>query len=200
MEEYGEFLKTKEHRILDSGREILREHIHPKLFEWQKDIVKWACSKGRCAVFLDTGLGKTFIQLEWARLLGENTLIIAPLSVARQTVREAKKIDIDIKYVRGQSDVVQDRKLWITNYEMADQFDYSYFNAVVLDESSILKSVGGRTRQKLTDLCSGVKYRLCCTATPAPNDYIELGNHTEFLGICRQSEMLAMFFINANKR
>jgi DNA modification methylase len=197
--QYLEFLKTKEHKISDCGINILYDNIHSILFNWQKDIVAWACRKGRCAVFLDTGLGKTFIQLEWARLIGENTLIIAPLSVARQTVREAKKIDSDIKYVRSQKEVTKDNKIWITNYEMADQFDYSYFNAVVLDESSILKSIGGKTRQKLTELCSNIKYRLCCTATPAPNDYIELGNHTEFLGICRQSEMLAMFFINANK-
>ncbi len=196
---YQQFLKTKEHKITDCGKSIERSFIHSKLFNWQKDIVAWACRKGRCAIFLDTGLGKTFIQLEWARLLRETTLIVAPLSVARQTVKEAKKIDIDIKYVRSQSEVTQDNKLWITNYEMADQFDFFYFRAVVLDESSILKSIGGRTRQKLTELCSNIKYRLCCTATPAPNDYIELGNHTEFLGICRQAEMLAMFFINANK-
>lgn len=196
---YKEFLKTKTHNIIECGIPISRNDIHPKLFEWQKDIVSWGCRKGRCAVFLDTGLGKTFIQLEWARLLDENTLIIAPLSVTRQTVREAKKIDIDIKYVRSQSEVTDDNKLWITNYEMSDQFDYSKFNAVVLDESSILKSIGGHTRQKLTKLCQSIKYKLCCTATPAPNDYIELGNHTEFLGICDQNEMLATFFINANK-
>jgi len=196
---YQDFLQSKKYKSSSCGMEISSDSIHHKLFEWQKDIVRWAISKGRCAVFLDTGLGKTFIQLEWARLLNQNTLIIAPLSVARQTTREAKKIDIDIKYVRNQSDVDGNSKLWITNYEMAEQFDYSQFNSVVLDESSILKSIGGKTRQKLTNLCSGVKYKLCCTATPAPNDYIELGNHTEFLGICKTSEMLAMFFINANK-
>jgi len=196
---YQDFLSSKQYRILSNGKEIIHDDIHPMLFDWQKDIVQWACKKGRCAVFLDTGLGKTFIQLEWARLLDKNTLIIAPLSVARQTVREARKIDIDIKYVRSQSDVESDRKLWITNYEMASQFDYSRFEAVVLDESSILKSIGGKIRQKLTELCQDIPYRLCCTATPAPNDYVELGNHTEFLGICKMSEMLAMFFINANK-
>lgn len=195
---YTEFRKQKEYTITNQGRNINRSDIHPMLFEWQKDIVQWACKKGRCAVFLDTGLGKTFIQLEWARLLGEKTLIIAPLSVSRQTVREAKKIGLDIKYVRNQSEV-DGYKIHITNYEMADQFDYSKFGAVVLDESSILKSIAGKTRQTLTELCKCVKYRLCCTATPAPNDYIELGNHTEFLGVCKASEMLAMFFINANK-
>jgi DNA modification methylase len=196
---YLDFLKTKRHKIVDCGINIQTTSIHPKLFEWQKDIVRWACRKGRCAIFLDTGLGKTFIQLEWARLIGERTLIIAPLSVARQTVREAKKIDIDVTYVRSHTDITDDNKLWITNYEMASQFDFSTFGAVVLDESSILKSIGGKTRKFLTELCESVRYKLCCTATPAPNDYIELGNHTEFLGICKQSEMLAMFFVNANK-
>lgn len=195
---YNEFLQTKEYRINSIGKAIEREQIHPKLFRWQQDIVMWACKKGRCAIFLDTGLGKTFVQLEWARLLGKNTLIIAPLSVARQTVREAKKIDINVNYVRSQSEV-NNNGIWITNYEMVDQFNYSKFDSVVLDESSILKSIGSKTRQKLTELCKHVKYKLCCTATPAPNDYIELGNHTEFLGICKESEMLAMFFINANK-
>ncbi len=199
MSDYEQFLNSKQYKMVNYGREVSLNSIHNMLFVWQKSIVQWACRKGRCAIFLDTGLGKTFIQLEWARLLGENTLIIAPLSVARQTVREARKIDINIKYVRSQAEVTNDNKLWITNYEVAEQFDYSQFKAIVLDESSILKSIGGKTRQKLTELCSTVNYKLCCTATPAPNDYIELGNHTEFLGICKQSEMLAMFFVNANK-
>lgn len=195
---YQEFLASKEYRMTNQGTDISISSIHPKLFDWQKDIAKWACKKGRCAVFLDTGLGKTFIQLEWARLLKENTLVIAPLSVARQTVREAKKIDLDISYVRNQSDITCNN-IWITNYEMIEQFDFSQFGAIVLDESSILKSISGKTRKKLTSLCQNVRYKLCCTATPAPNDYIELGNHTEFLGICKQAEMLAMFFVNANK-
>jgi len=195
---YQEFLQNKQYKVSNKGIDIKRDNIHPKLFEWQKDIVVWACRKGRAAVFLDTGLGKTFIQLEWARLLNENTLIIAPLSVARQTVREAKKIDLDIKYVRSQLDV-SGKGIWITNYEMAENFKYSEFGAIVLDESSILKSISGKTRIKLSELCRDVKFKLCCTATPAPNDYIELGNHTEFLGVCKASEMLAMFFINANK-
>jgi DNA modification methylase len=197
--DYQQFLSSKAHHIQDTGKSISRDSIHPKLFEWQKDIVTWACKKGRCAIFLDTGLGKTFIQLEWARLMDCPTLIIAPLSVARQTVREAKKIDFPLQYVRSASDITPAHRVWITNYEMADQFDFSRFGAVVLDESSILKAIGGKTRQKLTELCHGVPFRLCCTATPAPNDYIELGNHTEFLGICKLQEMLATFFVNANK-
>lgn len=198
IEDYQEFLISKKYQVCTSGIDISKDDIHHKLFDWQKDIVKWACKKGRCAVFLDTGLGKTFIQLEWARLVGERNLIIAPLSVARQTVREAKKIGLDIHYVRSQEDV-DGIGIWVTNYEMIDHFDYCEFDSVVLDESSILKSIGGHTRKKLNGLCKSIKYKLCCTATPAPNDYIELGNHTEYLGICKSSEMLAMFFVNANK-
>lgn len=199
MTDYETFLANKQYKIINKGIDVEKSDIHPMLFEWQKDIVKWSCKKGSCAVFLDTGLGKTFIQLEWARLMNENTLIIAPLSVARQTERESRKLGLNIVYVRSQDEINDDNNLWITNYEMIDHFDYSKFGSLVLDESSILKSIGGKTRQKLTKLCRNVKYKLCCTATPAPNDYIELGNHTEFLGICKASEMLAMFFINANK-
>ena len=154
---YKDFLASKATKVINYGKPIEPKTIHPKLFEWQKDIVAWAVKKGRCAIFLDTGLGKTFIQLEWARLLNERTLIIAPLSVARQTAREAKKIDMDLTYVRNQSEITPDRNIWITNYEMAEHFDYSTFGAVVLDESSILKSIGGKTRKLLTDLCEPIK-------------------------------------------
>jgi len=197
---YTEFISTKAHKISNCGIEIDKNLIHPQLFEWQKDIVHWAIKKGRCAIFLDTGLGKTPIQIEWARLLGERTLIIAPLSVARQTARLSKKLlNIDVRYVRCQDEIIEGHNLWITNYELIEHFDLARFGAVVLDESSILKSLGGKTRQKLTELCREIKFKLCCTATPAPNDYIELGNHAEFLGIYKMNEMLATFFINANK-
>ena len=196
---YNDFLRTKIIMEQPKGQDVKTEDVHSLLFPFQRDVTVWAVRKGRCAVFLDTGLGKTFIQLEWARLIGENTLIIAPLSVARQTVREAQKIDLDVRYVRGMDDLDDDHKLWITNYEMAGHFDMSQFGAIVLDESSILKAIGGKTRRKLTEMCQVVPYRLCCTATPAPNDYIEIGNHAQFLGICTHAEMLATFFINANK-
>jgi len=196
--EYESFLATKHRRARSTGVIIERDAINPILFEFQKDIVAWAAHKGRAAVFLDTGLGKTFIQLEWARLLDANTLIIAPLSVARQTVREAHKLGIEVRYVREQADVAPDHRMWITNYEMIGEFDFSQFGAVVLDESSILKAIDGSTRRKLIRLCRPVPYRLCCTATPAPNDNIEIGNHAEFLGIATMPEMLATFFINAN--
>jgi len=194
---YSEFLKSKIFKSESAGIEIDKKDINPVLFDFQKDIVKWAAKKGRAAIFLDTGLGKTFIQLEWARLINKKTLIIAPLSVARQTVREARKIDLKIDYIRDQA---QAKKLIsITNYEMIDNFNFNEFEAIVLDESSILKAIGGQTKKKLIKLCQNISYKLSCTATPAPNDYIELGNQVEWLGICKSSEMLAMFFVNANK-
>lgn len=196
MMDYQSFLASKRIRFASTGIGIDRNEINPILFEFQKDITEWAIKKGRCAVFLDTGLGKTFVQLEWARIIGGTCLIIAPLSVARQTVREAKKIGLNINYVREQSQIQPG--INITNYELIDHFDDD-FNSIVLDESSILKSISGKIRQRLIDKFSRVRFKLCCTATPAPNDYVELGNHAQFLGVCSRQEMLSMFFINANK-
>lgn len=198
MVNYKKFIESKTIVNKSHGKEIERSLIHPMLFDFQKDIVVWACRKGRAAILLDTGLGKTFIQLEWARLLGKTTLIIAPLSVARQTVREAKKIGIEVKYVRHQ-DECQAGQIHITNYEMVEQFDPFFFGAVVLDESSILKSIDGAIRLKLIEMFDKTPYKLACTATPAPNDQSEIGNHAEFLNVCKTNEMLSMFFIHANK-
>lgn len=191
---YLEFLQTKIKHIEPVGRSVKQSEIHPKLFDWQNKTVQWAVKLGRAAIFADTGLGKTFLQLEWARLIGGKVLIIAPLSVARQTAREAHKISQEVKYVRKQADI--DTAISITNYEMIEHFDASYFDGVVLDESSILKNFSGVIRKQLTDMFSKTKYRLCCTATPAPNDQSEIGNHAEFLGVCSGSEMLAMFFVH----
>ena len=196
MSDYNEFVKGKRHKLGGCGIDIDDADVHPSLFGFQTDIVRWSLRKGRAAIFLDTGLGKTRIQIEWARLLGVPTLIIAPLSVARQTVKEAARIGVDVQYVRQQSEIQS--MICVTNYEMVAQFDPSAFGAVVLDESSILKSIDGKTRRKLMGMFSRTEYRLCCTATPAPNDLIEIGNHAEFLGICSAAEMRAMFFINAN--
>jgi DNA modification methylase/superfamily II DNA or RNA helicase len=198
MPDYQSFLNEKQIRVQAVGIDVALTDINPMLFSFQRDVTRWACKKGRAAVFLDTGLGKTFIQLEWARLMGQKSIIIAPLSVSRQTVREAKKLGIDLLYCRHQSEVA-DHQIVITNYEMIDEFDPAQFGAVVLDESSILKSLDGKTRRKLIDMFQDTKYRLACTATPAPNDQSEIGNHAEFLGICTMQEMLAMFFIHANK-
>lgn len=196
---YIDFLSKKRIRFESYGMAINKNDVHPMLFDFQRDIVVWAAKKGRAAVFADTGLGKTFIQLEWARLIGEKTIIVAPLSVARQTAREAKKIGIDVHYVRHQDEIKNGHNIYITNYEMIEHFDASEFGAVVLDESSILKAMAGKTRRRLTKMFSDTPYRLACTATPAPNDRSEIGNHSEFLGITRLVDMLAMFFIHANK-
>lgn len=195
---YQEFLNSKRQRISSVGFDIDIESINPILFNFQKDIVKWAVNKGRCAVFADTGLGKTFIQLEWGRLIGGNALIFAPLSVSRQTIREAKKININVTYIRNQDEIKDG--IYITNYENIESFNScKNVNSIVLDESSILKSIDGKTRLKLIKYFKKVKYRLCCTATPAPNDYTELGNHAEFLGVCSTAEMLSAYFVNGNK-
>jgi DNA modification methylase len=198
MKSYFDFIQTKGQVYFTHGKDIDREVINPVLFDFQKDIVKWAVRKGKAAIFLDTGLGKTFIQLEWARLIGETTLIIAPLSVARQTVREAKKIGIDVLYIRHQGECISGR-IHITNYEMIHEIDPAAFGSVVLDESSILKSLDGSTKRKLIDMFEFTPYKLACTATPAPNDQSEIGNHAEFLNVCSTPEMLSMFFIHANK-
>jgi len=194
---YADFLASKRIRAELSGVEVDPSAVHPMLFPFQRDVTTWALRKGRAAVFLECGLGKTFIQLEWARLLGVPTLIVAPLSVARQTVREARKLGIEVYYTRDGGDL--SAGINITNYEMVGHFDAGAFGAVVLDESSILKALAGHTRRLVTTMFAAIPYRLCCTATPAPNDHVELGTHAEFLGICTEAEMRSMFFINANK-
>lgn len=199
MNDYHEFLKSKALVVLPQGKEINRNEINPILFDFQKDIVKWACLKGRAALFTMTGTGKTLMYCEWARLMGEKTLMLAPLSVARQTVREAKKLGLDVRYVRSQSEVTNDHKLWITNYEMLDHFDFDAFGALVCDESSILKSMRGATKTKLIEKSKNIPYRLACTATPAPNDIQELGSHAEFLGIMKGTEMTSVFFVHDAK-
>lgn len=195
MSSYQEFLARRRREVAPVGHIVNKADVHSMLHPWQNDIVRWAVERGRCAIFADCGLGKTFMQLEWARLSANCTLILAPLSVARQTVREALKLDMTVQYVRRQ-DEVTGPGVWITNYEMLDRFDLEQFDAVVLDESSILKNVDGRTRMKLTADLAHIPYRLACTATPAPNDVAELCNHAEFLGVMPRNEMLAAYFVH----
>lgn len=192
---YASFLANKTKRVAPIGVGVDVSSVHPLLHDWQNAIVCWAAERGRAAIFADCGLGKTFMQIEWARLVAARTLIVAPLSVARQTAREATKIGVDVRYVRHGAEVTGDG-VWITNYEMVEHFDASTFGAVVLDESSILKNVEGSTRQKLTAQFADVPFRLACTATPAPNDVAELCNHAEFLGALPRNEMLASFFVH----
>lgn len=194
MTDYETFLLTKRWATTYRGPTIEPAEVNPILFPFQRDLVAWAVRKGRAALFADTGLGKTFMQLEWARLIGERTLIVAPLSVARQTAREAEKLGLAVHYTRG--DVFDG--LSVTNYEMIDRFDAADYGAVILDESSILKALDGKTRRRLTEMFAETPYRLCCTATPAPNDIAEIGNHAEFLGVMANHEMLSAFFVHGS--
>lgn len=193
-ENYHTFLKRKTRIVGECGIEVDPSKVHQMLKPFQRDQVLWALRKGRCALFDDTGLGKTFMQLEWGRILEGKGLIVAPLSVARQTVREGRKIGVSVKYCRH-NDEIEDG-INITNYEMVGQFDPSIFKWVVLDESSILKSIDGKTKAKLIEMFQDTPFKLCCSATPAPNDIAEIANHTAFLGHATREEMLATFFVH----
>ncbi len=193
MSDYVRFLAGKKRIAAAIGPVIDPEAVNPILFPFQRSLVVWAVRKGRAALFADTGLGKTFMQLAWARLTGVPTLIVAPLSVARQTSREAENLGIHVRYSRGGA---RQAAIEVTNYEMLEHFDPAEYGAVVLDESSILKAVDGKTRTRIIEMFRDTTYRLACTATPAPNDLAEIGNHAEFLGVASQTEMLAEFFIH----
>jgi DNA modification methylase len=195
MTSYEEFLKSKQLVVVPSGKTIELEDIHPALFDWQKLLVKWAVYKGCCALFADTGLGKTVMQVEWAHQIGGRGIIIAPLTVARQTVREADRLlGYTVEYVRHDDQIHDDQDIYITNYEMIHEFNVSQFDWVVLDESSILKNLMGKTKQLVTDMFRDTQYKLCATATPAPNDIKEIASHAEFLNIMSRGEMLSIFF------
>jgi superfamily II DNA or RNA helicase len=193
---YEDFIKSKQFNAVAVG--FNPSGLSPHMFPFQHDIVDWACRRGRAAIFADTGLGKTIMELEWAAQVANETdrtvLIVAPLCVAHQHIRECAKFGFSARYVRKQSDVRDDDPIVITNYEMLGEFDLPMFGGVVLDESSILKNRDGKTRTKIINDCQSVQYRLSCTATPSPNDHMELGNQAEFLGLMTQTEMLAMFF------
>lgn len=193
---YDEFLRSKERIHKPSGFEC--EPNNENLFDFQRDIVKWALRKGKSALFLDTGLGKTICQLTWAnevhKYTNKNVLILAPLAVSKQTIREGEKFGVKVNQCRTQKDVVSG--INITNYEMLHHFEPSKFVGIVLDESSIIKSFTGQTTQDMLSLFRDTEYKLACTATPAPNDYEELGNHSEFLGVMSRVEMLATFFVH----
>lgn len=195
---YSEFLKRK--RIIDvpTGFEPRMELLPSSLFDFQRDCVSWGCRRGRAAFFEDCGLGKTRQSLAWAvqvvEKTGGNVLIVAPLCVASQTVREGNAVGINVHYVRDQSEV--QKGVNITNYEKLHKFDASKFAGVALDESSILKSYDGKTRTAIIEAFARTPFKSAWTATPAPNDYMELGNHAEFLGVMSRTEMLATFFVH----
>jgi DNA modification methylase len=195
LHDYDAFLESK--RIVSSsvGFDVDHADIHPLLFPFQRDIVRWAVRRGRAAIFADCGLGKTLQQLEWARHVhahtGGDVLILAPLAVAAQTAREGTKIGVTVTVCRDMDDVRPG--INITNYERLHRFA-PRFAGIVLDESSILKAFDGSFRRELTTFAQGIHYRLACTATPAPNDLIELTNHAEFLNVMSGKEIIALFF------
>lgn len=194
--DYREFLATK--NIRHDGLGFAAGTLPERLFDFQIEIVNWACKKGRAAIFADTGLGKTAIQVAWAdqvfKQTGGDILIICPLCVAQQTIKEAALCGIVVTYCRKQESIKSG--INITNYEMIKEFDFSKFSGIVLDESSILKSYMGKIKRDIVDKCKDIEYKLACTATPSPNDHLELGNHAEFLGIMPSNEMISRFFIN----
>lgn len=168
------------------------------LFPHQRDIVTWALRRGRAALFAGTGLGKSLMELAWAQAIhqitGKDILHLAPLAVSAQMAREAEKFGIAARVVTNQSECGSGTN--ITNYQKLEHFDLSRFGGVILDESSILKNTDGHYRTKLIEACQSIPFRLAATATPAPNDFMELGNHAEFLGIMSYTDMLATFFVH----
>lgn len=196
--DYESFILSKAQPAECHGFEVSAQHLPAVLFDFQRDIVRWALAKGRAAIFADCGLGKTLMQLAWAnevrRHTGRPVLILAPLAVASQTAQEGTRFGIPAAVCDSQDDVIEG--ICITNYEKLNRFDTSAFAGVVLDESSILKSFTGKVRTQLIQAFSHTPYRLACTATPAPNDYMELGNHAEFLGVMTRTEMLSMYFVH----
>lgn len=195
--DYDSFIKNKIRKAQEYGFEASK--ITAPLFDWQKQVVEWAIKKGRAALFEECGLGKTLQQLEWAHQVSiyaqKPVLILTPLAVAKQTESEALKFGYQAKVVSDESEITGPG-IFITNYDKLDHFDSIEFGGVVLDESSILKNFTGKTRRRLTDRFADTRFRLCCTATPSPNDYTEFGQHADFLGVCSPMQMLATYFVN----
>jgi len=185
---YLEFLKTKQKTHTLSGFDVDEKKLNTHMFDFQKFIVKRALKAGKYAIFADCGLGKTLMQLEWANQVFNETqskvLILAPLAVVGQTIQEGLKFGIDMKNIDVQ------------NYEQLDNIDCSIYSGIVLDESSILKNFEGATKKQIIDSFISTPYKLACTATPSPNDPMELGNHSEFLDVMSRNEMLAMYFVH----
>jgi len=195
MKTYQEFVSTKIQAPAIYGNNPAP--VHPMLFDFQEAITRWAIRRGRAAIFADCGLGKTLCQLEWARQSGERVLILAPLAVAEQTISEGRRIGLSVRKVDRPD---AEPGIQITNYEKLSHFVAVPYDGIVLDESGILKSLDGKTRTMLLREFTGIPRRLCCTATPAPNDLSELANHAEFLGVMSRVEMLATFFVHDSDR
>lgn len=193
---YAQFLASKAAAAPTHGVAVEPAELHPVLHPFQAEIVAWAAEVGRAAIWADTGLGKTVMLLSWSDVVGDTVLVIAPLAVCHQTVREAERLlGMTVRYVRSGVEVTGPG-VWITNTEMLGHFDPETFDAVVLDESSILKNSDGATRTQLIAWAADVPRRLACTATPGPNDVEELTNHAEWLGVSTRTQMLAAYFVH----
>lgn len=199
--DYSEFLKQKKKSHVDSGFEVSESDLNANLFDFQKHIVRIALKKGRFAIFADCGLGKTLMQLDWAHQVVSHTnkpvIVLAPLAVVDQTIEEGKKFNIECfkisSLTTGENPL---NSIYIVNYDQLKNIDVSKFSGVVLDESSILKGRDSKTKTSLIESFKTTPYKLCCTATPSPNDHMELGNHSEFMGAMTYLEMLSMFFVH----
>lgn len=196
LSEYEAFLAAKVKRFDAAGFDVDPETLNEYLFDFQRYIVHTALKKGRYAVFSECGTGKTLMELAWAEKIVERTkgpvLILAPLAVSGQTIAEGVRFGIPVDRYTGQ----QDAGIYITNYEQIDNIDPSLFAGIVLDESSILKNFEGKTKSAIIEGFAETRYKLAATATPSPNDVMELGNHAEFLGVMLRTEMLAMYFFH----
>ena len=194
---YQDFLSTKIQRVADSGFDIEESQLNPQLFDFQRYCVRWALKRGRSAIFAGCGNGKTIMQLEWAQQVAKResrpVLILAPLSVSRQTIADGSEFGYEIH--RYSDTLPADAKLVITNYEQLDNIDESRFIGVVLDESSILKNFTGHYRNAITAKFKHTLYKLCCSATPSPNDLNEIGNHSEFLNVLDAQDMRSKWFV-----
>ena len=196
---YREFIRAKQRAVQSFGFDP--SVINDKLFAWQADIVTWAVRRGRAALFADTGLGKSLMQLAWADCVVREqktpVLLLCPIGVRSQTIREAAKFGIQSRVVAANShDDVGGNAIYVTNYEKLHKFNVKHFGGVVLDESSLLKNYTSKTKRQLCEEFSNTRFRLACTATPAPNDHMELGNHADWLGVMPSNEMLSRWFIN----
>lgn len=190
---YADFLEKKQRAHSPSG--FVVESVNPILFDFQKAVVKWSLERGRSCIFAGTGLGKTMMQIEWAKHVGGRVLVIAPLAVSGQTIREAEFLGVQAIRAESGADVGS-TGVYITNYDRLHLFENIIFDGVVLDESSILKSHDGAYRKYIQDRFSRTPYKLPCTATPSPNDYMELGTHAELVGAMTRPEMLATYFVH----
>ena len=191
---YDEFIKQKRKEHESSGFHVALDYLNLKLFDFQKAIVQKALQKGKYCIFSECGTGKTFMQIEWAYQIlkkeNRSVLIITPLAVGIQTIQEGLKLGIDIEKYHNQKEV----GIYVINYEQLDNVNMSNFIGVVLDESGILKNYSGAYRNLIIEVCKNVKYKLACTATPSPNDDLELGNHAEFIDNMTSMDMRAVFF------